>query len=372
MTTTSETLPDIVNDSQPEPSEQPSAPPSAFLDEEDEQDPLAKLLIIGDGKCGKTHFSAIAALAGFKVVYFDADVARATIMGRDFPAAARKNILLLDVADTLEGGARDSNFFDIMKEFSSVTTFRLNRTQRRVSSKKKDKAGDVIIEIKPARMDSNVIFVLDSWTSLVESITQAAGTAEGVDISDTAMSAMRPVYQSAGLKATQILQIIKAMRCHVIVICHPDEYSHTTKPEGKAVGKITEKDLIVDWTKMIPKSTSKPAAMQMAKYFTDIAWLTTNATGSERLLDCRISPERVSGGHWNERKNVDEYSFVNLIKHLGGAMPEGEVDTSHWLNVSVVPEGGVAPTLGAAKVLDGTKPSTAMQGGGMASLFKKA
>ena len=302
------------------------------MDQPNESDSLAKLLLIGDGKLGKTHYAGLAALAGFNVLYFDGDVGRPTLAG--LPMEARSRIYAIDCADTLRGGVKDSRFIETVQEFIKNSTFQWNDTAGRVALRADYKDNESEIwEIKPAKMDHTCVFVLDSWTGLGESMMTAAGNAFSVDLGNATTTEMRPVYQAGGLKSAQVLQAIRSMRCHVIVLAHPDEYSHTTKPEGKKIKDIKETELVVDWTKMIPKSTSKPNSLTMAKYFTDVAWMQTNATGSERLLDFRINDNRISGGHFTERKNVEEYSFANLVRKLGGSVPTTTPPTDHWLRI---------------------------------------
>lgn len=303
------------------------------MDQPNESDSLAKLLLIGDGKLGKTHYAGMAAAAGFNVLYFDGDVGRPTLAS--LPLEARRRIYAIDCADSLGGGVRDHKFIDTVQEFIKNSTFQWNDTKHRIAERADYKsATDEIWEIKPARMDHTCVFILDSWTGLSESMMTAGAEAYSVDLGNATTTEMRPVYQAGGLKSAQILQSIRSLRCHVIVLSHPDEYSHTTKPEGKKIKDIKETELVVDWTKMIPKSTSKPNSLTMGKYFTDIAWLETNATGSERLLDFRMKDSRISGGHFNDRKNVEEYSFANLVRKLGGSVPTETPDTSHWLKIS--------------------------------------
>lgn len=344
---------------------------AVWMDSEQETEALAKQLIIGDGKCGKSHLAGMAAAAGFKVLYLDGDVGKPTI--QSLPIEARRNIILLDVADTLLGGVKDSRFFDTFKEFTTSTTFRWNKTQGKLSSRKTDQPTDVILEIKPAKMDSSCILVLDSWTGLTESMTTAAAIAGNVDLETAKTSEMRPVYQMAGIKATQMLQCIRSLRCHVIVLAHPDEYAHTRKPEGRKVSDIKETDLVVEWTKQIPKSTSKPHSLQMAKYFTDVSWMTVSRDGKERRLDFRLNDGRISGGHFNEEKSTEEYSFANLVKKIGGRVPEGPVDTSHWLSVTSPQQVAEKNSTKVDQVLDGTKSQPVKSSGGMglASLMSK-
>lgn len=333
-----------------------------------ESDSLCKLLLIGDGKVGKTHYAGMAAACGLNVLYFDGDVGRPTL--RTLPKEVRSRIYALDCADTLMAGQKDSRFLDTMLEFIKSSKFRWNDSQSRLF-KRTDPEGDVLWEISPAKMDHTCVFVLDSWTGLSESMMTAAAGANSVDLLDATTSQMRPVYQSAGIKSMQILQAIRSMRCHVIVLAHPDEFAHTVKPPGKKVGDIKETDLVVDWTKLIPKSTSKPNSLQMGKYFTDIAWAVFNPAGTERQLDFRPKESQMSGGHFTERKSQDEYSFGNLVKQLGGAInPKGE-PVDHWLVETIQGAPAAANTPAPNKILDGTQ-QTPVKSAGMASFMKKA
>lgn len=324
-----------------------------------------KLLLIGDGKVGKTHFAGSAAAQGFNVLYMDGDVGTPTL--GQLPIEAKKNLYLLPIHDTIMGGSRDARMIETFEEFASNITFRWNDTDSKVATRKDtDKE---IWEIKPSMMDDNCVVVLDSWTSLIESIMLRAAIANSVDLTDAKLSEMRDVYRAAGSKATQILQLIRAMPCHVIVLAHPDEYEHRVNPEGKKVRDINEKDMIIEWTKMVAKSTSRPHSLQMPKYFTDVAWMDVSPTGTRRL-DFRVKASRISGGHFSEIKDTDEYSFANLVRSIGGNVPSPSAPASldRWLKIippgeqpaveSKVLDGSAAPK-GISGLTFGKKPATA-------------
>lgn len=308
-----------------------------------------KLLLIADGKVGKTRFAGEAAAAGFNVLYMDGDVGTPTLS--QLPIEAKRNLYLLPIHDTIMGGDRDSRMVETFEEFAQNITFRWNDTLGRVA-KRNDT--EEIWEIKPAMMDRGCVLVLDSWTSMIESIMLRAARANGVDLTDAKLSEMRDVYRAAGGKATQILQLIRSMPCHVIVLAHPDEYEHRVAPDGKRVRDLNEKDMIIEWTKMIAKSTSRPHALQMPKYFTDVAWMEVSPTGV-RKIDFRAKASRVSGGHFSEIKDTTEYSFANLVKEIGGFVPDPKnpEPTDRWLNI--IPAGEAPPV--ETKVLNAaTKP----------------
>lgn len=319
------------------------------MDQAPQQSRLVKLLLIGDGKIGKSYYAGMAGAENLNVLYLNGDVAGQTLS--QLPIEVQRNIYLMEMGDTILGGTRDCKFIESMTEFTTMAKVRWNDTHQRVA-KRSD--SDDIWEIQPGRMDGNCVLVLDSWTSLAESIMLQAALANGVDLASATTTQMRPVYQSAGLKATAMLQIIRSIQCHVIVLAHPDEYQHKTAPEGRRVQDVKENDMVIDWTKMIPKSTSRPHGLQMAKYFTDVAWMEVAPNGKERRLNFRLKNDRISGGHFDDLKSVDEYSIGNLIRRLGGSTPSSPTPIDSWLNI--IPAGAVT-TDAPAKVLDGTKAS---------------
>lgn len=334
---------------------------------------FCKLLLIGDGKLGKTYYAGLPARDGFKVLYLDGDVGRQTILSGQFPAAARENIYLMDVQDRVDGGVIDHNFADFMVQFTTNIKLIWDDTNSKVASRRSDLSKSEVWELFPARLDAGWVLVIDSWTSLVQSVLQWAAREHGVDLSNADSPQMRPVYASAGMKLTQFLVVIRSIRCNVIVIAHPDEYQKMTKPTGQKVKDIKETDMVVEWTKLIPKSSSKPHSLTMSKYFTDIAWMEANRTGSERLLNFRISDERISGGHFNERENIDKYTFANLVKQIGGIVPSeaGSPEPALTIHDAGTYENPTAVTkeLGTAKAADDAAQDKPQQLKGIAAMM---
>lgn len=313
---------------------------------------LAKLLLIGDGKIGKSWFAGLAAEQGFNLLYMDGDVARQTLGHRDFPQAAKDHIYLMSVGDKLAHGALNYDFAENFRTFTSTNRFVWDDTNSAVVARKSDTEESEVWEIFPAKMDHTVVWVIDSWTSLVNSVLLWAARSNGVDLQDTDTSKMRPVYQAAGNKLTQFLIMIQRVPCHVICIAHLDEYAKYEKPVGIKVKDAKEGENKLLWTKLIPKSCSKPHSLTMSKYFTDVAWMETNRMGDQRLLNFKISEERISGGHFNDIKKIEEYSFAKLVEQIGGVVPSEHAPTDHWLKIHSRGE-YQQPESGAGKVLGG-------------------
>jgi hypothetical protein len=321
---------------------------------------LIKLLLVGDGKVGKSRFAGEAAAAGFKTLYIDGDVAIPTL--NQLPQKAKDNIYLLPAHDTISNGQRDTRFCDLIQAFTTNIKFRWNDTESRIA--RPNDTGE-IWEIQPSLMDESCILVIDSWTALCESIALKAAVANGVMLTDATMNEMRPVYQVSGNIAKSMLQVIRAMPCHVIVCAHPDEYQHKVAPPGRKLADIKEKDMVIDWTKMVPMSTSRPQSLNMAKYFTDVAWIEVSPTGV-RKLDFRTKDTRVAGGHFDGFEDTVKYAFAELVKIIGGQIPGPDTNVDRWLKV-LTPEEAAPP---APKVLQGGETGQ-VKTNGMAGLFSK-
>jgi adenosyl cobinamide kinase/adenosyl cobinamide phosphate guanylyltransferase len=323
---------------------------------------LIKLLLIGDGKSGKTRYAAEAAEQGFNVLYMDGDVGTPTLT--QVSMDAQRRIYLLPMHDKIDMGQRDHTFADSLYTFFSQAKFNWNDDDCRVAKRGDDDKNKW--QILPAKMDQNCVLVIDSWTSYIESLMLKVAIECSVDLPTATQPQMRPVYAGAGARATALLQVIRAVPCHVIVIAHSDEYQHKVAPEGRRAGDVKETEMEIAWTKMIPKSTSKPHGLLLPKYFTDVAWLGLKPSG-KRELRFKPDPDRVGGGHFQQDKPVEEYSFLNLVREIGGADPIPDSPVNHWL--TMIPAGTTIEA--PAKVLDGTK-STPVKGLAGLSALKKA
>ena len=115
---------------------------------------------------------------------------------------------------------------------------------------------------------------------------------------------------------------------------------------------------------MVPKSTSKPHGLTMAKYFTDVAWMEASRMG-ERLLNFKLRHTHVSGGHFDDSKPMADYSFEALVKKIGGSIPTNASSRSAGSR-SFLPA-NQSPV--EHKVLDGTAAPAPIKG--VAAMFAK-
>jgi hypothetical protein len=284
---------------------------------------LFKGLILGDAKAGKTEWALKAAEAGFNVLYFDGDVAGQTMQA--VAPAAQERIFYMDCADRLSGGL-EPRMIELASEFFTTTRLLWNDTHQKIYSPAKDSknedgnATDEIWEIRPSRLDHNWVFVLDSWTTLSYSAMVAKAIDSGIDLGDIE-KAERSLYQGTGNRLTNMLATIQKMQCHVVVIGHPRQYEKRKSPEGVAVRNAKENDQIIEWTKMVPVSSSNPHALTMGKYFSDIGWIDVDKFG-KRKLNFDITNERISGGHLQGKGDPRaDFNFAGVLKAIGADVP---------------------------------------------------
>jgi len=331
----------------------------------------AKLLLLGDTKAGKTHWAMQAAEAGFNVLYLDGDVAIQTLMDREhgLSQAALDRVTYLNIADHIKDGSYEPFMAKFFVDFTTQGVVTWNDTKGRLFDRRDYEqlregtvidgesgeiiSGDEIWQLRPSRLGPDTVLILDSWTTLVTSLQWWKANDLNIDLLEIE-KLERDMYSGTSHKATQFLQLIRALRCHVIVIGHPREYQKKSVPDGSK-GVIPEKEMKVDWTRMVPYSTSNPHALTMGKNFSDIGWIDVSKMGN-RTIDFKVSSDRVIGGHFNERKPVAELGFKDLVLKIGGTIPVNP-SSEAWL--TRFPNGTFTPA--------GSKPAVALTGSGPAT-----
>lgn len=335
-----------------------------------------KLLLTADTKAGKTHYVMQAAAAGFNVLYLDGDVGIQTL--KQLPPAAQKRVFYMPIGDyTNDSGEYVSRMAQFFVDFTTSGVLTWNDTKGKLFNRNdyaqdwdrtdpenpKVLGGDVIWQIRPARIGTDTLLVLDSWTTLIQSLIMWKADDLSIDLLEIEKHG-REMYTGAGHKATQFLTLLRGLNCHVAVIAHPREYQKRSPPPGSK-GQVAEKDMKLDWTKMVPISTSNPHALTMGKHFSDCAWLDVTPAGT-RYIDFRPSSDRVIGGHFHTREEVGKLPIDALIRQIGSDIPVNATPDA-WLTRygpgEFMPAGSKptpAPLIGSSAAT--SKPLTGLSG----------
>lgn len=275
---------------------------------------LVKLLLMGYSKAGKTHYAAEAAKGGFNLLWLDGDIAMTTLAAMD--KKIQERICLLDCRD----GMDISRFCTLFKNMCEARGgFLWNDTDGRMVWDSDDITTIAVWEIFFTKLTPYDILVIDSWQALTRSTMRYFALNSGYDLCDMDREDNRNLYGNSGLRATWFLNMIRALNCHVIVTAIPEMYEKLRRPPG-IIGAIKEKHMILEWTKEIPKSTSKNHGLTVAQFFTDILWIEPSLDGG-RYIDGRPDISKEVGGRFTERKKSHEYSFPRLVELVGGIVP---------------------------------------------------
>lgn len=323
----------------------------------------AKLLLLGDAKAGKTEYALRAAEAGFNVLLMDGDVAVQTISAVD--PKARHRIFVMDVADRLVDGI-EPRMIQTVADFFASSRFLWNDTKQKEYSPSRDEhdpesgaALDEIWEFRPGLLNHHWVVVLDSWTTLSYSGTLAKAEDMGVSVADVEKFDMN-LYAGVNNRLTNMLAVIQKARCHFIVIGHPAQYEKSKSPDNtkaREAGKMQNR--IIEWTKMIPKSSSNPHGLTMGKFFSDVGWIDVLKSG-KRELNFNVTSERTSGGHMSGKGDPrEDFRFSELVKKIGGTLPPAGQDLPLGDGLTIHLAGTYIPAAKKPKTLGIGSKSTA-------------
>lgn len=279
---------------------------------------LIKMLLIGPAMVGKSHYAMQAALGGFNIFYLDGDVAGRALAGQ--PNAIKERIFYMDARDTMDEGVYTARFNSLFDTLTTTPVLYWNDSKQKSVRVAPPEEDDAVWAIRLSRLGPRDVLVIDSLTSLSNSVMRAIGEAAGVDLTDIER-AERGIYASARNRMSGFMTMIRAARCHVILIAHADEWEKRRRNPGKVKEMSKEDNMIVVGTRSVPMTVSKPFGAAIAKDFTDCGWMTITSMG-KREIDFTPQADREGGGALNIKGEADgACSFVSLCKLIGVELP---------------------------------------------------
>jgi len=278
---------------------------------------LIKLLLVGPSMVGKTHYALQAALAGFNLFYLDGDVAGRALSSQ--PDAIKKRVFYLDARDEFQEGQYVPRFATLMKLLCFSPVVYWNDSKQRTYSPATADLNDPIWAIRLSRLGPKDVLVIDSLTSLSNSVMRERADEAGIDLTDIER-AERSIYASARNQMSGFLTMIRAAKCHVILLAHVDEWEQRRKNPGQVKQQSKEDNMIIVGTRQVPMTVSKPFGAAIAKDFTDAGWLSINAMG-DRIIDFTPSADREGGGALTGKGKVSDMSWTHICKLAGVTLP---------------------------------------------------
>lgn len=298
---------------------------STTLDDDDIHNAI-HLLLIGTTKVGKSTYAADAAIAGFRVLYIDADNGTSALKYRlkDHPEARKR----VHVVPTSRPAAFMTAFFQVKK---GRLVWNQKLDYQYTASLKNQFPDDPAIVLTPSNMPKDLVIVLDSWTALSTNALEMGATNNGVEMIDM-KDAMQSVYGDANVRATVVANGIQKHQSHWIVIAHDTFYERWEKPDG-ATGRIKQNEMILQETIQIPSSTSRPHGYSMASRFNYIGWLVLDRAGRVNL-DFTRRPDRIGGGPPNTKELVNKLQMADLV----GSVPTDPGESADWIRKTTIEE----------------------------------
>lgn len=263
-----------------------------------------RLFLYGAEKTKKTWWTAGAAQAGFNLIYLMCDD-QGDIIFRMQPPEVQKRIYSIDIVDRFDV----DNAANFMVPFLSGKEFIYNEIEKKLVVG----ASGINPEHGHYRMNANLltpndVLVIDSWTKLVKSLNLRYNRKNQIDITDPdANKDNWGGFRYAGETLDFFLNKLASLNCHVIVIGHSHVYE---KYEGKGAKRELQ------WSKIVPVSSSGPHAFKIGAHFTDILYFYVR--GSMYRIDSSGDQDRVGGARSIEPKvwDWDKLQFSDLIEKL--------------------------------------------------------
>ena len=285
-----------------------------------------RVFLYGHAKTKKTWWCGRAAEAGFNTLFIDTDRGSTILKNLTDKALARTHII--PCADR----GSDPVAYQFLSEFAR--TFDVYYHEKRGATSRRP-MGDAIHYDFRAPGEETVI-VLDSWTATVRSLIQEFSNRNKVDPADAGRVEWDG-YRWAGMMATWLIEQLKSLPCHLIIIGHQTTYE-------KWQGKGQNRKMI--FSREQPQSTSNPHGQTLAAHFDEVyrffmqGTMIKIDTGGHSTMDggSRLIPPGVY--------NWEELSLPALLKKHGIPLPGDEGPTRTY---AVATTGKPTPLVSPAK-----------------------
>lgn len=297
-------------------------------DQLDKEKQFVKLLLIGDSKSGKSHYSFEALKANFNLMYLDGDVGKQTLASMDLTPEEKHQAYIFAVNDKPDKGVLATFFAESFNCVKMRKALLWDEGAQAILGRTAEIPDRELWEFDLSKMTTRDVLVIDSWTGMAWSAALDYANATGLDLADMSQ-ADQSFYGSVGNRLNKFLQVLQGLPCHVIVQAHGEVYEQLRKPKGGTLKDIKQKDMVIINTKRIPKSISKPHGNTMGKFFTDIVWITPVRDGTRKIDSRPPSPDDLAivGGKWNAIGDSQKYSFAALVEKVGGELPKTKQDS---------------------------------------------
>lgn len=260
---------------------------------------LLRVLIYGMQKTRKTWWAMKAAEAGYNVILIDGDDGW-HIVNKIDPSASER-IEIVNMVDKPNA----SVFAPMLTKMLKMSNFRYDEIQRKLAGLNQV---ENCIKIDVTKLTKNDVFVLDSWTALVWSLTLRYAEMENIDLDDLSGQDW-DFYRWGGNLANWILGKLKTLPCHVIVIGHMTVYE-------KFRGTKKNRKLVLQREQV--SSVSGPHGLKLGINFSDVLRFNRKSNGDTIIL--AQGNNEAEGGSRIVKPGTydwDKLQFIDICKMAG-------------------------------------------------------
>lgn len=208
-----------------------------------------RVFIYGLGKMKKTWWACKAAEKGYKVLLIDADKGSGVLS--NLSDEGKENVFVINAWDTLTENRACRIVITLLGNHQIWWDDEAERFFNSAPSKKPSIQHFDLREPDPSR-----ILVIDSWSAICNSLVKEYADRENIDLAEGERTEWEG-YAWEGRVATWMLNQIKTLNCHVIIIGHETTYE---KYRGRQMVSSRRQ----------PKSTSNPHGQTISDKFDEM------------------------------------------------------------------------------------------------------
>lgn len=272
------------------------------------EETLLRELIYGESQRKKSLWAAGAADAGFNVLILNGD--KPATIYKLLSKEAQSRIRIVNAYGKF-------NFADLVRRLLRGEAIWWDITESKPAFVGLQNKEHAHFKIDFSKLTSNDVLILDSWTAEVLAVTNLTAEEKKIDLG--AVEKLEwSLYGSVGMHLNWVIDRLRKLPCHVIVIGHEDIWEkHKKDSSGKLLADI-------EFTKTQFVSSSRPHAATMPKFFTDTLYF--YMVGNMFYITSEPAADRIAGSTTiaPNRYKWDELSFGMLCKLGGIPTPDGK------------------------------------------------
>ena len=262
---------------------------------------LLRLFIYGHGKSKKTWWACAAAEAGFNVLLIDTD--RGAKIVQQLSPAALERIHIIPCSDR----GKQAVAYEFLSTFIRNFDCFFNAVRGGVKqTSMPDSTRYLFRDLEPG-----TVVVLDSWSALCRSLATHYCNTHKIDPANAEKTEWEG-YRWVGTMATWIIESLKSLPCHLVVIGHQTTYE-------KYRGSGRDRKLIS--TREQPLSTSNPHGQTLDMHFDEV--YSFSVRGSNYYISTAGDTNKAGGSRTMAPKDYawDALPFSTLCKAQGIPLP---------------------------------------------------